>query len=402
MKKRYNQITSINPKVGRNINRAIILNAIRQQQPISRTRISEMTELNKSTVSNIVSTLLAEDLVREEVAKNREIGRNPLDLSIKRGKNFVGAIYIDSVDTTLAIVDIDGTVESKIQIKTEAHHPAEFVTHCLEKLDGLRNQFARHRFRGIGVSVAGIVDALHSKVVFAPNLGWEDLDLGKIIREQAPDVEMIAIENDAKASALAELLLGKNKINPANFVFLSVGTGIGAGIVVDNHVLSGISHAAGEFGHVTILEGGEACSCGNKGCWEVYASDRATIRRYASEKKLSAAEASHVTISEVVEMSKKKESPAESALSKTAQYLGLGIASIIRAFDPEVIVIGGAITQNWNLIYPHIMEAVNRRGFFGQRQNTTILPTSLSDTPPLLGAAALSIRKIFTDYRIAI
>ena len=213
---------------------------------------------------------------------------------------------------------------------------------------------------------------------------------------------MITIENDAKASALAELLLGKNRINPANFVFLSVGAGIGAGIVVDNHILSGSSHAAGEFGHVTILEGGETCSCGNKGCWEVYASDRATIRRYLGDKKMSTDQGSQISISNIIELAKKGDASAREAMMKTAQYIGLGIASIIRAFDPEVIVIGGIITQNWDMVYPQIMETVNKRGFFGKQRNTTILPTSLPGNPPLLGAAALSIRKIFTDYRIAI
>jgi predicted NBD/HSP70 family sugar kinase len=150
------------------------------------------------------------------------------------------------------------------------------------------------------------------------------------------------------------------------------------------------------------MEGGEMCSCGNKGCWEVYASDRATIRRYLGDKNLSADQGSRITISDVIDLAKKGDGPAREAMTKTAQYIGLGIAGIIRAFDPEVIVIGGLITQYWELVYPHIMETVNRRGFLGMQRNTTIIPTSLSENPPLLGAAALSIRKIFADYRIAI
>jgi predicted NBD/HSP70 family sugar kinase len=361
-----------------------------------------MTRLNKSTVSSIVASLIAEDLIAEDLDRNQEVGRNPINLRVKRGRHYVGAIYFDSVKTELAVVDIDGTVERREEIRTDANQPTQFISRCLDKLNTLRNNFDTHSFRGIGVTVAGIVDSMQSKVVYAPNLGWEDLELGKIIREQAPDIEMITVENDAKASALAELLLGKNRVNPANFVFLSVGAGIGAGIVVDNHILSGSSHAAGEFGHVTILEGGEPCSCGNKGCWEVYASDRATIRRYVGDKKLTADQASRITISDIIDLAKKGDGPAREAVTKTAQYIGLGIASIIRAFDPEGIVIGGPITQSWDLVYPHIMETVNRRGFFGKQRNTTILPTSLSGNPPLLGAAALSIRKIFTDYRIAI
>src|SRR3990172_3940301 len=236
-KARHEHVISINSKVGRNINRAIVLNSIRARQPISRAKISEMTRLNKSTVSSIVASLIAEDLIAEDLDRNQEVGRNPINLRVKRGRHFVGAIYFDSLKTELAVVDIDGTVESREEIKTDANQPAQFIAHCIAKLNTLRNKFDNHGFRGIGVTVAGIVDSLQSKVVYAPNLGWEDLELGRIIREQAPSIEMITIENDAKASALAELLLGKNRINPANFVFLSVGAGIGAGIVVDNHIL---------------------------------------------------------------------------------------------------------------------------------------------------------------------
>jgi predicted NBD/HSP70 family sugar kinase len=392
----------INSKIGRNINRAIVLNSIREKQPISRAKISRMTKLNKSTVSSIVSNLIAEDLVSEDLHRNQEVGRNPIDLRVKSGRHLVGAIYFESAKTELALVDLDGTVVSKAEIKTDATNPDQFARLCLDKLILLRKEFATHRFRGIGVTVAGIVDSVGSRVVYAPNLGWENIELGRIIREYVPDIEMISIENDANASALAELLLGKNGIHSTNLVFLSVGTGIGAGIVVDNHILSGSSHAAGEFGHVTILEGGEPCSCGNKGCWEVYASDRATIHRYVGDKKLTADQASRIAISDIIDLAKKGDGPARKAVTKTARYIGLGIASIIRAFDPEGIVIGGPITQCWDLVYPHIMETVNRRGFFGKQRNTTILPTSLSGNPPLLGAAALSIRKIFTDYRIAI
>ena len=393
---------SINPKIGRNINRAIVLNSIREKQPISRAKISRITNLNKSTVSSIVSNLIAEDLVAEDLHRNQEVGRTPIDLRVKSGKHLVGAIYFEPAKTELALVDLDGTVVSRADLKTEVASPDQFVQRCLEKLISLRNEFPMQRFRGIGVTVAGIVDSGRLKVVYAPNLGWENIELGKIIRDNVPDVEMISVENDANASALAELLLGKNKIHSTSLVFLSVGTGIGAGILVDNRILSGSSNSAGELGHIKVTEGGAVCSCGRKGCWEVYASDRATLRRYAKAKKMTTDQLLHLTISDLVALAKTGDGDAAEALSETARYLGWGIASIIRAFDPEVIVIGGFITNSWKQIYPHIMEAVLERRFSFDKRSTPILPTSLTETPALLGAAALSIGKLFTDYRIAL
>ncbi len=402
MKKRYDQITSINPKVGRNINRAIILNAVREKQPISRTEISEITGLNKSTVSNIVSTLLEEDLVVEEIVKNQVVGRNPLDLSIKREKNFVGAIYIDSVHTTLAIVDIDGTLINKMTIETKPRDPKTFIPFCLDSLKKMHLKFHSRSLRGIGISVAGIVDSAHSRVVYSSNLGWQDLDIRSIAQESNPEIELITVENDAKASALAELVLGKHGITSSNFIFLSIGTGIGAGIVVDNHILSGSSHAAGEYGHMTLIEGGEPCSCGNKGCWEMYASDRATLNYYLTRSGAKDNHNEKITIEDLIGLALEGNTSAIEAFRKSAEYIGLGIANIIRTIDPQNIIIGGSIIKVWNTIYPVIMDTVYKRGFFGKQRNTLILPTSLTDNPPLLGAAALSIRKIFTDYRIVI
>ncbi len=399
---RHGQPTSINAKVARNINRAIVLNLIRERQPVSRSSISNLTGLNKSTVSNIVASLIAEDLVAEELDRNREVGRNPYSLRVRKGKHFVGAVYFESTRTQLAIVDIDGIIKNRIEIETEVGNPVEFASRCITELEGLRIRLRLDEFKGIGITVAGIVDSQLSKVVFAPNLRWENFELGTTVRDVVPNIDTIAVENDAKASALAELLLGEYIIKSKSLVFLSVGYGIGAGIVLDNHILGGSSHAAGEFGHMTIIEGGDLCSCGNQGCWEVYASDRATVNRYAKGKNLFADQMSRVTMSEIIIAAKNGDSIARGEMTRTGQYLGRGISNIIRSFDPEVIIIGGLVTQVWDLVYPEIMEAVNARGFFGKERNTTILPTSLTDSPPLLGAAALSIRRIFSDQRISL
>lgn len=401
-KTRHRQLTSVNAKIGRNINRSIVLNAVRERQPISRAEISTMTGLNKSTISNIMLSLVEEDLVEEDLDRNQKVGRNPINLRIKKEKHFVGAIYFESAKTVIAIYDIDGTIKNRVEIKTELDKPKVFVSRCIEELNKLRTNLSSHHFRGIGVTVAGIVDSGQSKVVYAPNLGWNNLDLGQIIRDAAPNIELITIENDAKASALAELLLGKHGTIPNSIVFLSVGYGIGAGIVLDNHILSGSSHAAGEFGHMVIVEGGELCSCGNQGCWEVYASDRATVNRYTTLKALPKELASKLLITEIVDAANKGEPIAKEVLSKTGQYMGLGIANIICSFDPDVIFIGGLVTQAWDIVYPEIIKTINKRGFFGVHRKNSIQTTSLKDIPPLLGAAALSIRKIFANHELTL
>ncbi len=401
-KSRHVRITSINSSVVRNINRSIILDAIRVHQPISRSKISLLTRLNKSTVSSIVDTLIADELIAEDIDRNKKIGRNPINLRVKKGIHIVGAISIDPRSTIVAVVDIDGTVKASVTLRTEANAPEAFIIRCLEELTALWKKFPSHYFNGIGITVPGIVDSLHSTVVFAPRLGWEHVDIGRIVLGHDPSIDAVAVENDARACAVAELVFGTQSINPANYIFLSVGAGIGAGIVVDNRLLSGHSHAAGEFGHMIIVENGEQCSCGNLGCWEMYASDRATVRRYRALKNIQPGVKANLCLADVVAAAGRGEPEAVEAVKRAAYYLGLGISNIIRAFDPEFIVIGGRITQCWDILAPGISETLSTCGFLGTRTSAVIVPTSLADNPPLLGAAALSIRKIFTDYKFAL
>jgi len=399
---RHDHVISINPRVVRNINRALILNIIWEQQPISRARIARVTKLNKSTVSSIVGALLQEDLIAEEAGQAESVGRTPINLRLKTGKHFIGTAYFDSGGTHLAVVDIDGTVKQSLEVKPDGTSAEEFVAHCIEELCSLRSRFRLPRYEGIGVAVAGIVDPLHYRVVFAPNLGWEDVDLSKVIRKHCPEVPVITVDNDAKLCALAELWFGKHDLRLSNFVFLSVGRGIGTGLVVDKRIIDGESHAAGEFGHMTIIEGGDPCSCGNRGCWEAYASDRATVSRYALLKGIRPGLSADVSMESVLTACAAGDGAAKEAILKTGYYLGVGIADIVLAVDPEAIVIGGPIIKAWDLIYPEITQNVSKRAFFGKRRKTTILPSALPPPTPLLGAAASSIRKIFTDFRVAI
>jgi len=380
----------------------MVLNIIRSKQPISRTKLARLTGLNKSTISSIVADLLEEELITEEIKIDQNIGRNPLDLSLKLGKYLVGAISIDAALTRIAIADIDGSIRGTCSITTEPQEPENFIKNCLTELDRLRIENNLSELHGLGFIIAGIVDSKKLIVNFAPNLGWEDFHLGEVVKKLLPDIEILAVGNDAKNSALAELWYGNHGINLANFVFLQVGPGIGSGIVVGNKILDGEFHASGEVGHMIIFEGGELCVCGNHGCWERYASDRATISRYEVKKFGSMDQINSITVDDIVKNANNKDEVAREVLSQTGYYLGMGIANIIKAYDPHAIIVGGRIIQAWDLVYPEIIEVVNQRAFYGKKKNSIILPTSLKIRPRLLGAATLAIKEIFDDYKITI
>jgi predicted NBD/HSP70 family sugar kinase len=392
-----------NTKVLRGINRAMILNIIREQQPISRVNLARLTGLNKSTVSSIISELLQEDLIFEQVNEDQNVGRNPLNLYLKLGKYYVGAINIDSSITRFAIADIDGSVKGTAEIETDSKDPFKFVDKCIFELDKLCSKLGITYLEGLGISIAGIVDSEKLIVNFAPNLGWEDFEIGKLLREKLPHIKNIAVGNDAKSSALAELRFGDYEIDLSNFVFLSIGQGIGSGIVVENNIMNGEFHASGEFGHMVIFEGGQLCTCGNNGCWEAYASDRAIVNRYLAMKHGKIDYAVDFIVQDIIDLAKKNDETAVDILKQIGGYLGLGIANIIKAIDPHAIIIGGKITQVWDIIYPEINSIVMQRAFFGRKKDIKILPTSIkSVSPRLLGAAALAIEEIFGGYKIMV
>ena len=332
----------------------------------------------------------------------QNIGRKPIDLFLKLGKNLIGAFSIDAALTRFAIVDIDGSVLATSSINTEPQDKNKFIEKCLNEIRKLMNQLKIDELKGLGVSVAGIVDSNKLIVNYAPNLGWEDFDIGQVITNLWPGLEILTIGNDAKCSAQAELWFGKHSTDLSNFVFLEIGPGIGSGIVVENKILDGEFHASGEVGHMVIFEGGELCSCGNHGCWERYASDRATVSRYISRKYGESKQPLKLTVDEVIDFAMKGDDIARDVLSQTGYYLGLGISNILKAIDPHAIILGGRIIQAWDIIYPEINRIVKKRAFYGERKKIQILPTSLQVRPRLLGAATYAIKKIFDDYKIMI
>ena len=165
-------------------------------------------------------------------------------------------------------------------------------------------------------------------------------------------------------------------------------------------MIEGKSFAAGEFGHMNILAHGEMCVCGNKGCWEAYASDRATVRRYLRRKNSEPHESTPILVKDVIRAAKTRDPLAIEVLKETGKYIGMGISNIIRALDPQAIIIGGHILQVWDLIYPDILAGVSERSFFGLEKRVKILPSSLTERPRLIGAATLILERIFNDYKI--
>src|SRR5258705_13965061 len=264
-------------ETARDINRRIVLNLIRSHQPISRADLARHSGLQRSTVSVIAEQLIAERWVTEGANGHTLRGRRPTFLHLNKKRVGIVGINVRPATTTVALADLDAHFVSQESLPT-ANSPEQFIADLVPRVRNLIKMRPEITCEGIGVSLPGRVDLLPQRLVFAPNLGWHDFDL-KTPLEQATGLP-VELENAANACALSEIWFGRHTEGVSNLVAVTVSEGIGVGLILNHQLLRGSNGMAGEFGHTTIVPDGLECKCGNRGCWELYASSSAAVRYY--------------------------------------------------------------------------------------------------------------------------
>ncbi len=395
-------------RVLRDLNEVMVLNVIRERQPISRIEIAELTGLEGGTVSRIISRLLANNLVYEEgVAEaSPRGGRKRWFLHIHPRKALAMGVDLRPSGCTIAVSDFTG----KCIRSTEVRHfpdPRLATAAIARGIRKLLKAFPDDEFEGIGVSLVGLVEPVEGRVLAGEGLGWgEDVPVGTMLREALGLDLPIYFENGSWLAALAEIWFGKHARNPRDLVFLDIGEGIGAGIIINGQLYHGALHGAGEFGHIPLHPDGPACSCGSRGCLEAYAADPATVRRYEHHRlKRSRSRQRHgspaADIDDVVARALQGEAEAVAALQETAVYLGRGLVPVVYSLNPEVIVLGGAVTRAWDLIYKNMIRELSQRASRFYLDHLKVIPTTLVARPSLVGSIALVLARSFAVPTIA-
>ncbi len=374
----------------RDINQTIFLHLIRERQPISRADIAKYTGLRAGTVSTIVNRLIRNNLVYEGTEGPSSGGRRPKHLYINAESFYVFAIDIGVSDTVFAVSDFNGRIVHQRSILT-AGAPEEFLGKLADEIDKLvKSQYSRAKFGAIGVSVPGLIDRETGTVETSPNLEWKNVPLRRILMDRL-DLP-VYIENDANAAAFSELWYGPlNEAKVRTLLFLLVVEGLGSGLIINGELHVGSRRGLGGFGHMSIDPNGELCSCGRRGCWETFASERATVERY---HRVAAKQGEPTaTLNELIALANRNDSRALQSLRITAEYLGEGISNLIHGLYPETVVIGGNITAAWPLIEPIIKERVQSR-YILSPETITIRPASVQ-RPSLFGAIPIALQNCF-------
>jgi N-acetylglucosamine repressor len=373
----------------RDINEAIVLNLIREHQPISRIQITRTTGLRISTVTVITRRLMEKGLILEQGVAPSSGGRKARLLGLRPEKVCVVGIDIGVTRTTLALGDFNGEVIHQQVIPT-GRRPMPFLEKLAQRVAALiAAQHGQVEFEGIGISATGIVDSAGGRVIFSPNLGWQDVAVRDFFVERF--ALPVTLDNDARASALAEIWHGRGReAGSMHLVYVTVNEGVGTGIIVNGQLFRGSSEGAGEFGHLSLNHNGPVCNCGNRGCWELYASDRATINRFLDlQRKQGAVNGksdSAYTMREVVKLAKSGDRAACASLTATAKYLALGIANIINSLNPEMVVVGGDLATVWPMIEPVVLDTLKPKVFGRNFSAVRIVPSALEFNASLVGA----------------
>lgn len=386
----------------RGINRRIILDMIRTRQPISRADLARHSGLQRSTISAITEQLIAEQWITEGALGHVPRGRKPRFLHLNNERAGIIGVSVRPQLTSIGVTDLDARFIIQDSIPTPSN-PQIFLDELTDRIQSLRRSHPQIFYEGIGVGLPGRVDLRTKRLIFAPNLGWRDVDVKNPL-ERATGLS-VEVENAANACVLSELWFGKHAEGIHELITLTVSEGIGTGIVANGQLICGPDGMAGEFGHVSINENGPPCHCGNCGCWEVYASNTAAVNYYAQatggsrSKGNGQREAFVPTFDDLLRLCEAGDAKAAEAIDRMAHYLGVGIAMLVAGFAPSLIFVAGEVTRAWKRIEPIINGVIAKK--YPRTSATKIIASDESAQPRMRGAIALVLQKHFVAPSVA-
>jgi predicted NBD/HSP70 family sugar kinase len=383
---------SWNQQVVKVKNKSEILLTIKERAPLSRADISQHIGLTKGTVSTIVNELLEANLCYETGPGVSSGGRRPVMLLFNERAGY--SIGIDlGVNYILGVLtDLCGTIiEEKMITITEKSYEETLIL-IKEVILFLRQQAPESPYGvvGIGIGVPGIVTK-EGKILHAPNLGWKNISLKQDL--EAAFSLPVTIDNEANAGAYGEKRFGAGK-EFENLIYISAGIGIGVGFILNDELYRGAEGFSGEMGHMIIEINGEPCSCGSKGCWELYASEKALIKQASQELS---PEQPEQTLEELIEQAKANEE-LKAIFEQVGEKLGIGINNIINAFNPQQIVIGNRLAMAEDLLLNPVLQVVEDRTLRHNQSNLQITFSDLASHSSALGVSAYVIENfIYTE-----
>ncbi|TGE38012.1 ROK family transcriptional regulator [Desulfosporosinus fructosivorans] len=389
----------------KSLNKSAILNVIRQYAPISRSKIAKLTRLTPPTVTNLVGELIESHLVVESTLGESTGGRKPILLRINSSAFYVIGVYAGAKRVKAVTANLDGHVLKQVEMKYSNNQTSEQFLLTLETAVEKVMQSThpiQESFLGIGVGMHGLVDPEQGLSLFAPHLNLRHIPIKAALekRFKLP----VEVENDVRAQALAESWFGRGAGIP-NFICVHVGTGVGAGIIIDNKLYRGTSFTAGEIGHTTIDSNGPRCSCGNYGCLETMVGGAALARRAEQAIRCGkesiieewvAGDLDKINGEMLYRAAQRDDQVAIEVLADTGRYLGIGLANLINTLNPALIILSGGVSRSEDFILKPLLKTLEKRTLTKPAGAVTITISELGENSFAIGAFTLLLIKLFT------
>lgn len=377
-----------------------ILLALLKHDYVSRVQLAELTGLSTTTITNLVTELLEQDLVVEEgterLARQPGAGRPRKALRLAPEARYAVGIHIGVGNIRVAITDLRANIIAHYALSHPLNQPADSVldeTMRLVEQAITQEGISPKKIVGVGVGASGLVNPTSGVNLLAPNLNWRNVPIQAWLTER---LELsVCVDNNVRAMALGEVLFGAAKnVRVVAFVYGRIG--VGAGFVVDGQLFRGSGAGASEIGHMTLIaDGGAACRCGNTGCLETLVSEPIIVQQAGRLISADDQGAGPLTIQTVFETARAGDEVVRAMLAQRARYLGIALANLVNIFNPELILLGGMFAQGQDLLLPTIEKTMRERAFADLGQAVRLQPTSFGANAGVIGGAALALTNFF-------
>ena len=381
------------------INQMAVLRYVQQHEPSSRYDIARACGLSNSTVSTLISELMEIGIIKT-VGEGPSIGgRRPVVLGINEEAGHVIAVDVGSTTITCGRVDLHAKIHDKLTIRAPKN-PAKSLAATVQLVRTVNEQAMSQQsppILGVGVATAGYVRPATGIVVSASLLGWRDVDLGQEI--QAATGLPVLVGNNANAAALGELYYGAGA-GVDNFIYVAIGNGIGAGLVLDGQLYGGARNGAGELGHTAVAADGPVCNCGRTGCLESLSSGSA-IEQMARASLADTAPGTsrsgrtRITAEVVFRRAQAGDAAAAAIVDTALHYLAVGIGNMVNLFNPDQVILGGGITRSGDWFMEQFLPKIVPRLVPEQDGHVQFALSESNEDSGLRGAATLVIQQLF-------
>jgi predicted NBD/HSP70 family sugar kinase len=378
----FTEVKASSTSVCRKINRDILLQLTRSRQPVSRADLSRLSGLEPSTVSEIVEQLIREGWINEGLLGRPSSGRPPTLFSLNDNL-VVLAVDVRPTQAVIAVVDVNSHVLT-FSLQHLSDDLARVTTSLIDNLKRIRANYSSKSFVGIGISFPVYVDRKSRKLVFGSRLLGPTTDFERII-EQEMDLT-VEIENTANSCLMSELWFGRME-GIRNSAMVTVSEGISVGILADGSLITGHHGTAGDFAHIPFDSSGPPCECGQTGCWESMASNKAALRHYRE----LIPEANGLSYQDLLDLALGGDQNAQQAVARQAAQLGRGLRIIACALSPEVMLVAGDLTSAWEQFAPILEGELSISKLPGVPPR--LQPIRDGDVTRLRGAAALLLQR---------